>query len=176
MPRVLHIGCATSHIRHSLFEDYDEVRLDLYPSATVGVVGDAKALPFADKSFDGVQSFHVMEHLHADDFPRAMAEAYRVLDDDGILAFIVPDFETVCQWILDGKEDEPLYHAPIGHVYAVDVFYGHRGLTRRNPGMAHRNGLTPKRIARDMKAAGFVDIQLTRLGGRFEIEAIGKRN
>jgi ubiquinone/menaquinone biosynthesis C-methylase UbiE len=175
MPKVLHIGCATSHIRHSLFSEYDEVRLDLVPTQTVDVVGDARDLPFADGSFDGVQSFHVMEHLHADDFPKAMQEAYRVLDSEGIMAFIVPDFEAVCQWVVDGKEDVPLYEAPIGHVYAVDVFYGHRGLTRAHPGMMHRNGLTPKRIATAMADAGFVDVQLTRLGGRFEVEAIGRR-
>jgi ubiquinone/menaquinone biosynthesis C-methylase UbiE len=175
MALMLHIGCGGARHKHRLFTDYDEVRMDLEAQPSVQVIGDASKLPFADESFDGVQSFHVMEHLHPHDFEKALREAYRVLASEGILAFVVPDFEFACQWIADGKEEEPVYHATGGPIYASDMIYGWDRLTAITQAQVHRSGLTPKRIARDMKTAGFEDVRLSRLEGRYEIEAIGRR-
>lgn len=149
--------------------------MDLEAQPTVGVVADAKRLPFADETFDGVQSFHVMEHLHPWDFEEALREAYRVLAEDGLLAFVVPDFEFACKWIVDGKEDDPVYQASGGPIYASDMIFGWDRLTKITQAQVHRGALTPKRIAKAMKAAGFVDVTLSRYENRFEVEAVGRR-
>jgi SAM-dependent methyltransferase len=176
MALMLHIGCGGSGHRNRLFTDYDEVRMDLEIQPTVGVVADAKRLPFADDTFDGVQSFHVMEHLHPRDFEAALSEAHRVLMSEGLLAFVVPDFEFACKWIADGKEEEPVYQASGGPIYASDMIYGWDRLTSITQAQVHRSGLTPRRIAKAMKDVGFVDVRLSRYEDRFEIEAVGRKH
>lgn len=43
------------------------------------VCGDALCMPFADGSFDGAVSYHVIEHLTADEMKTAVSEIKRVL-------------------------------------------------------------------------------------------------
>lgn len=57
-------------------------------SPTRWLLGDAHALPFADRSFAAVVAFDVFEHLA--DLPRAVGEAFRVLRPGGRLACHLP--------------------------------------------------------------------------------------
>jgi SAM-dependent methyltransferase len=64
--------------------------------------GYAQAMPFESGTFDAVVISEVLEHIHDDQRPAAVAELRRVLRKDGVLVGTVPyrenlaDHETVC--------------------------------------------------------------------------------
>lgn len=69
---------------------------------------DAKALPFANHSFDHVVCSEVLEHIH--DYEAVLREIYRVLRPGGTLSVSVPRFwpEKIC-WLLSAG-----YHSVAG--------------------------------------------------------------
>ncbi len=100
--KVLDVGCGRGEILRHCAErgayaygiDYAPVAVELShevigamspeDAARTGVMlADAKKLPFADKSFDRVLMFDVVEHLHPWELHEAMLEVRRVLKDDG---------------------------------------------------------------------------------------------
>jgi len=102
--RVLDIGCGRGEIlRHCVQLGADAFGIDYAPvaaqlaqqvigkgdssvSGKAGVaLADAKKLPFADASFDRVLMFDLVEHLHPWELAEALAEARRVLKEDGHL-------------------------------------------------------------------------------------------
>jgi ubiquinone/menaquinone biosynthesis C-methylase UbiE len=86
------------------------------------IAGDARALPFADGSFDVVVASEIFEHV--DDDECAMLECARVLRRDGVLALSVPrTFPEALNWLL--SRDYP--NNPGGHVR----IYRRRELLRR---------------------------------------------
>jgi len=132
--RVLDVGCGAG--RHT-FEAYRRgavvVAFDLDPgelrdvggmcgamraegqapdaAGSAAVAGDARAMPFADGTFDRVIAAEVLEHILDDQ--RAMNEVARVLKPGGIVAVTVPAWlpERIC-WGLSREYHE----VPGGHV------------------------------------------------------------
>jgi SAM-dependent methyltransferase len=91
--RILDLGCGVGH-SYRLLEPRQTVGLDVDPGALAGQeretrVGDMRALPFADGSFDGVLSVQSLEHVP--DPARALAEARRVLTPAGLAIFVTPN-------------------------------------------------------------------------------------
>jgi SAM-dependent methyltransferase len=150
--KVIDVGCGTG--RHS-FEAYrrgaDVVAFDqnaaelgdvgtlLRAMADAGeapasaraetVVGDARALPYPDQTFDCVIASEILEHVPADD--AVIAELIRVLKVGGRLAVTVPRWlpEQLC-WLLSDD-----YHSNEGghiRIYRADELRGKiadRGMT-----------------------------------------------
>jgi SAM-dependent methyltransferase len=91
--RVLDLGCGTGHSfellapRESVGVDRDARSLAGQQRATV--VADMRALPFADRSFDSITCMHAVEHVP--DADAVLAEAARVLRDDGTAIFVTPN-------------------------------------------------------------------------------------
>lgn len=91
--RVLDIGCGRGELLHhaqkagavAVGTDYAEAALGVARQAGGGRVlrCDAKALPFASKSFDRVFLLGVVDHLHDWELRLAFAEISRVLRDGG---------------------------------------------------------------------------------------------
>ncbi|MBI2232389.1 MAG: class I SAM-dependent methyltransferase [Candidatus Aenigmarchaeota archaeon] len=77
----LKIGCFDSRR-----EGY--IHLDIEKDAKPDVVGDAKALPFKENSFDEILTENVLEHIA--DTLQAMKEFHSVLRKKGRLKIVVP--------------------------------------------------------------------------------------
>ena len=91
--RVLDLGCGVGH-SYELLAPRPSVGLDADAGALAGqrretVVGDMRALPFADASFAAVLSVHSIEHVP--DAERALSEAARVLEPGGTAVFVTPN-------------------------------------------------------------------------------------
>jgi SAM-dependent methyltransferase len=72
--------------------DYAENALHIshqYDPALVLAAGDVHTLPYADNSFGGYLSFGVLEHFETG-MAKPLAEAFRVLDHDGVLVLTIP--------------------------------------------------------------------------------------
>jgi SAM-dependent methyltransferase len=106
--RVLDLGCGTGHSYHRL-APRETVGVDLDAEALEGqeretVVADLRELPFGDDSFGSVIASHAVEHVP--DPERVVIEAARVLEPQGIAAFVTPNRLTF------GRPDEIIdpYH------------------------------------------------------------------
>ncbi len=119
--RVLDFGCGTGYGTHRIAPRCDSItgvdvsreavtfareryRADNLDFRAIAPVEDA-ALPFADGSFDAVLSFQVIEHVP--DAGRYLAEASRVLTDNGLLIVATPDRTTR---LLPGQRPWNRYH------------------------------------------------------------------
>jgi predicted SAM-dependent methyltransferase len=64
-----------------------------------------RRLPFADATFDGAFSEHVLEHFTEEDGQRLAAEVARVLKPGGVFRVVVPDGEFVMRSYFDDPEE-----------------------------------------------------------------------
>jgi SAM-dependent methyltransferase len=106
--RVLDLGCGVGH-SYDRLAPRETVGVDIDPEALAGqrretVVADMRELPFEDRSFASVIAVQSIEHVPDPD--RALAEAARVLQPDGVAAFVTPNRLTL------GRPDEIIdpYH------------------------------------------------------------------
>lgn len=74
---------AVQVLANNLFEE--EVR-------AVGMVGDARRLPFRAAVFDGLVAHHLFDHLDGKGFEAAFAEARRVLRSGGVMLLTMGSF------------------------------------------------------------------------------------
>ena len=91
--RVLDLGCGVGHSL-DLLAPRESVGVDREPTALAGqpretVVADMRELPFEDGSFHSLVCSHALEHVP--DPERLLAEAARVLAQDGTAVFTTPN-------------------------------------------------------------------------------------
>lgn len=105
--KVLELGCATGSFlenappgveAHGLERDFDAVVFCRKKGLRVKH-GDALRMPFADNSFAGVYSSHVLEHLQGP--VRAIREMRRVLRPGGVVVIRTPDFRRAYAFFYD---------------------------------------------------------------------------
>jgi SAM-dependent methyltransferase len=91
--RLLDVGSADGPSVAWLDEIADRLPLDIDPTglAPGAVCGSLETLPFADRSFDGVAAFDVIEHMAHDG--AALREILRVLKPGGVLMATVPGYQ-----------------------------------------------------------------------------------
>ncbi|HEY1750137.1 MAG TPA: methyltransferase domain-containing protein [Caulobacteraceae bacterium] len=81
------------------------VNVDGYNDANVHLLVDLqRRLPFADASFDGVFSEHVLEHFTEEDGLRLASDVARILRPGGVFRVVVPDGEFVMRSYFDDPE------------------------------------------------------------------------
>jgi predicted SAM-dependent methyltransferase len=80
------------------------INIDGYTAKGISFRCDARrSLPFPDKSARGIFTEHFFEHIdYRQEAPRFLAEARRVLRDDGVLRIIVPDAERYVRAYVEG--------------------------------------------------------------------------
>lgn len=118
------------------------------PSGRVGiVVGDGRALPFKDQSFDCVIFSDVLEHIAQLDRGRVLAEAARVADDLVVVSGPVADggfakaydlrYRELCQMLLGRQEDwmdeHELFGLPCTKEFTAPLKYAATRLLEQSP-------------------------------------------
>lgn len=146
-------------------EDWAEVTLDIDPAVRpdhVASLTDMRAV-LRDGSVDAVWSSHSLEHLFGFELPAALAEFRRVLKPDGFVFATCPDVESVAAAVAAHGLDHVAYVAPIGPITLHDILYGHSASIENGmPAMAHRTGLTARRLGELALAAGFAEVMVGR--------------
>jgi predicted SAM-dependent methyltransferase len=117
------------------------VTADIRPGAAERVE-DVRSIGFEDGTLDGVELYHVLEHLFPDDAHRALSEIWRVLKPGGELAIAVPDMTLCAQAVLSGDM------AILDNIYSPS----------EEPAQCHRWGYTEQTLRLALGGAGFVDI------------------
>ena len=152
--RALHVGCGGDPLPEWL-EGADETRLDIdeqwHPDVVASMTDMSQIGPF-----DVVLAQHCLEHLALHDVNSALAEFARVLDRGGFAFIVVPDLQGI------EATDDVMFFAPSGPVTGFDMIYGHSGLTRTNPHMAHKSGFTAKTLERVMRPY-FQNVKVSRI-------------
>ena len=132
----LHLGCGNNHL-----EGY--INIDWRKTKATDLVCDVRKLPYTDSSVEVIETYHLIEHLHRHDFPKALSEWYRILKRGGKLIIECPDFDKVVKEYLNGNE------------IRLDNIFG----LQRFPGDAHLFGYNFKRLKQLLEEVGFKDIQ-----------------
>ncbi|MEM4267009.1 MAG: glycosyltransferase, partial [Candidatus Nanoarchaeia archaeon] len=79
------------------------VHIDAQPIRDVDIVAMADRLPCPDNSIGEIFSSHLVEHFTKEKLDDVLDEWYRVLDFDGTLIILCPDFVKVCSEVASGK-------------------------------------------------------------------------
>jgi len=162
---VLHIGCGprgSGVLPPELQgEQWREIRVDVDPAVQPDVVASMTDLRrFTDSSIDAVYSWHNVEHLHSFDVPIALKEFYRVVKPGGLAIIGVPDIQAVAAEVAGGNLEGALYESPAGPISAIDILYGHRGMSQGNQFQHHRTAFTRESLQRALEAAGFMVVEI----------------
>ena len=147
-----------------LFEGWRELRVDVDPGVAPDILANITDMSAIETgSVDAVWSAHCIEHLYLHQVGDAVAEAYRILSDDGFFCIIVPDLQVIAELIASDRLHEVVYESPAGPVTAHDMVFGYGpSLERGRVSMAHRCGFTPTLLLQKLQAAPFAEIVLRR--------------
>lgn len=164
--KVLHVGCGNTSLP-DFFGPCEEVRLDRNPDMRVDIVADMTDMGEIGP-FDAIYSSHCLEHVYPHQVPRALAEFYRVLADDGQVLLFVPDLEGV------RPTDEVLFESPAGPITGKDLMYGYGRDIESRPYMAHHTGFVAETLEAALKDAGFSRVAARRLE-KHNLMAVGRK-
>ena len=161
MRSFLHVGCGPKHKDRTTAAfaspDWLEIRFDIDPNAKpdlVGTMTDMSAVQTG--AVQAVYSSHNIEHLYPHEVPSALAEFYRVLNEDGVAVITCPDLKSVCALVAQDKLVDAAYTVAAGPIAPIDILYGWRGpMAAGNLFMAHKCGFTLKVLLATLTQAGF---------------------
>jgi hypothetical protein len=159
--KLLNVGGCNKHIAiPAHFNGWDHLLLDIDPNPEVDVVCDARnMLTMPAGEYDAVYSSHFLEHLYRHDLPKVMAGFKHVMKDDGFIQIAVPNMQSVFDHLAKpGSDiDDVIYQSAVGPIRAIDMIYGLESFIENNGNdfMCHKNGFTPKSMARVLFENGF---------------------
>jgi len=174
---LVNVGCGPRGSRlPAYFNGWRQLRVDIDATVEPDIVADLTDLSaIPDRSADAVWAAHCIEHLYEHQVRLALAEFRRVLRDDGFVCVIVPDLQTVAQYIASDRLHEPLYQSQAGPVTPHDIVFGYgAGIARGRTSMAHRCGFTPGVLQRCFQRLPFGEVLLRRRSTQFELAAVAR--
>ncbi len=147
-----------------IFRDWRELRVDADPATSPDLLADITDLTAIEsEAADAVWSAHCLEHLYLHQIGAAVTEVYRILAPDGFFCLIVPDLQSLAEYIAADRMREPVYQSPAGPITAHDMIYGYgNALAEGRTGMAHRCGFTPTLLMTKLQEAPFAEITMRR--------------
>jgi SAM-dependent methyltransferase len=151
----------------AMFAQWRELRVDIDAAVAPDILADITDLSAIESgSADAVWSAHCIEHLYLFQVGTAIAEAYRILSDDGFFCMIVPDLQAIAEYIASDRLHEVVYESPAGPVVAHDIVFGFGPhLAQGRSAMAHNCGFTPTLLLQKLQEAPFTEIVLRRRAG-----------
>ena len=94
---------------------------------------------------------------------------------DGFVCVIVPDLQSVAQYIAADKMHEPLYFSPAGPITPHDIVFGFGpAVAHGRRSMVHRCGFTPGMLQQCFQRLPFGEVLLRRRSARFELAALAR--
>jgi SAM-dependent methyltransferase len=175
---VVNVGCGPREASSlpAYFNTWRELRVDVDPLVQPDILADLTDLsPIPDGTADAVWAAHCVEHLYEHQVPLALAEFRRVLRDDGFVCVIVPDLQTVAQYVAADRLHEPLYDSPAGPVTPHDIVFGFgAAIASGRTSMAHRCGFTPGMLQRCFQQLPFGEVLLRRRSMELELVAVAR--
>ncbi|WP_030635827.1 class I SAM-dependent methyltransferase [[Kitasatospora] papulosa] len=166
--RVLDVGGGTGiHAEWLVKDGYEVTLVDPVPrhvesAAAVcsALVGDARALPQPDGSFDVVQLLGPLYHLpDSDDRRGALAEAHRVVKPGGLIAAAaINRYASLFEHVTYAHLHTERIHDSVSKILETAVYDGVRGFTLS---YFHR----AEELAAELTASGLTDVQVFGIEG-----------
>ena len=158
------------------FDAWQQLRVDIDASVEPDILADLTDLsPIPDGSADAVWAAHCIEHLYQHQVTLALREFRRVLREDGFVCLIVPDLQSVAQYVAADRLHEPLYQSPAGPVTAHDILYGFGpAIASGRTSMAHRCGFTPGMLQRCFHGLPFGEVVVRRRSTELELAVLAR--
>lgn len=175
---VANVGCGPPRAGDlpAYFDGWSRLRIDGDPAVRPDVIAeltDLSAIP--DTSVHAVWAAHCIEHLYEHQVRTALREFRRVLRDDGFLCVIVPDLQTVANYLVADRLHETLYNSNAGPVTPHDVIFGFGpAIAAGSPLMAHRCGFTPSMLQHSFAGLPFGEVVLRRRSAALELAAVAR--
>jgi SAM-dependent methyltransferase len=175
---LLNVGCGPVRFvtRTQMFQDWQQVRVDIEESVQPDIIADLTDLSsINDGLANALWSSHCLEHLYQNQVAGALNEFHRVLADDGFAIILVPDLQSVADWIVNDKFHEPIYTSSMGPVSVHDMFYGFGpSIAEGQTSMAHRCGFTPSILVNVLNTTRFAEYAIRRLAS-LELAVVARK-
>jgi predicted SAM-dependent methyltransferase len=175
---LVNVGCGPREASSlpAYFDSWRQIRVDVDASVQPDVIADLTDLsPIPDGSADAVWAAHCVEHLYEHQVAPALREFHRLLRADGFACVIVPDLQTVAQYVAADRLQEALYDSPAGPVTAHDILFGFgAAIAGGRTSMAHRCGFTPGMLQRYFQQLPFGEVLLRRRPKELELVALAR--
>ncbi len=175
---LVNVGCGLpdSVDLPAYFDSWRQLRVDVDPLVKPDILASVTDLsPIADGTADAVWAAHCIEHLYEHQVPIALKEFRRVLRDDGFVCIIVPDLQTVANYLVEDRLHETLYDSPAGPVTPHDIIFGFgAAIAGGRTSMAHRCGFTPSMLLRSFGQVPFGEVLLRRRSVALELVAVAR--
>ncbi len=174
---LVNVGCGPRDAALPVyFRSWRQLRVDSDASVQPDICADLTDLrPIPDNSADAIWASHCVEHLYEHQVALALAEFRRVLRDNGFLCVIVPDLQTVAQYVAADRLHEKLYDSNAGPVTPHDILFGFgAAIAGGRTSMAHRCGFTPGMMQRHFQGLPFGEVLLRRRTQALELVALAR--
>jgi hypothetical protein len=162
----------------AMFKDWRQLRVDVEAAVQPDLVASVTDLSAIESgTANAIWSAHCIEHLYWHEVARALAEFHRILADDGFACIIVPDLQTIANYITADRLHEVIYESPAGPVTAHDMLFGFGpALAQGHTSMGHRCGFTPTLLLQRFKDADtpFTEVVLRRRPS-LELAAVARK-
>jgi len=159
--KLLNVGGKNRDIpTSSHFSNWEQIILDLDPSANPDVLCDARNMQTLESGiYDAVHCSHMLEHFHLHEIAKILDGFAHVLKSTGYVEVWVSDILAVMRHVTENNLDlhDTLYNAPTGAVDVIDVLYGwqkHISLSR-NEFYSHKAAFSPKTLSDLLNKHGF---------------------
>ncbi len=125
-----------------------------------------KGLPLAHGTCSAIYASHVLEHLELQDFQRALANTYKLLESGGLFRLVVPDLQVLAKRYVDSQE-------PLAAVqFMKETSLGIESRSRSLAGSfrswlgnsSHLWMWDFQSLSEELRAVGFVDIRRCNCG------------